>query len=225
MDLYNYFLQQTEGEVYKWHHYFEIYERYFRPWRNKEFTFVEIGVWRGGSLKMWREYFGPKARIIGIDINPEAKKFAGNGIEIHIGDQASSEFWTDFLAKVGKVDIVLDDGGHTSNQQIQSFLSLYDSLSTPGVYFVEDTHSNYWKRGQDREDKQTFLEFCKRATDYLNEWHFAENSFDLFAKDPAHRDKVADVSSLCRNTAGIHFHDSIVVFEKNERKDPWHQIR
>ncbi len=55
--------------------YFQVYEELLSKYRNKKITFVEIGVFNGGSLFMWRSYFGPEARIIGIDFNPEAKKW------------------------------------------------------------------------------------------------------------------------------------------------------
>ena len=51
--------------------------------RNKEIIFVEIGVKRGGSLLMWRDWLGPKARIIGIDLDPNAKKLEEYGFEIY----------------------------------------------------------------------------------------------------------------------------------------------
>ena len=44
--------------------YFESYDHFFRDYRNKEVTFVEIGILDGGSLFMWRDFFGDKARII-----------------------------------------------------------------------------------------------------------------------------------------------------------------
>ena len=54
--------------------YFEVYDELFSKYRNKEITFVEIGVLNGGSLFMWRNFFGSRAKIIGIDLNPVAKK-------------------------------------------------------------------------------------------------------------------------------------------------------
>jgi len=58
---------------------------------------VEIGVANGGSLFMWRSFFGKKARIIGIDFNPTAKKWEKYGFEIFIGNQAHSIFWNFFF--------------------------------------------------------------------------------------------------------------------------------
>ena len=67
---------------------------------------------------MWKEFFGEKARIIGIDMNPDAKKLEKEGFEIFIGNQSDEKFWDNFFKKVGKVDVILDDGGHTNQQQI-----------------------------------------------------------------------------------------------------------
>src|SRR5688572_15994126 len=56
--------------VHKWVHYLPIYDRYFSAMRGTQFKFLEIGVFGGGSLDMWREYFGPDAKIFGVDVNP-----------------------------------------------------------------------------------------------------------------------------------------------------------
>ena len=53
----------------KWWHYFEIYETFLHRYANSEVRFLEIGVFRGGSMQMWRDYFGEKATIVGIDID------------------------------------------------------------------------------------------------------------------------------------------------------------
>ena len=58
----------------KWSSYFQVYEKIFSRYKNKKIKFVEIGVANGGSLYMWKKYFGKKAKIIGIDLNPRAKK-------------------------------------------------------------------------------------------------------------------------------------------------------
>ena len=50
--------------------YFQVYDHLFSNYINSEITFVEIGVLSGGSLFFWQDFFGPDARIIGIDFNP-----------------------------------------------------------------------------------------------------------------------------------------------------------
>ena len=51
--------------------YFDIYESLFKEFKNKPITFVEVGIFGGGSLFMWKKYFHPKSRIIGIDLKQE----------------------------------------------------------------------------------------------------------------------------------------------------------
>lgn len=96
--------------------YFQTYEALLAKYRDRQFTFAEVGVYNGGSLFMWQDYLGPPARIIGIDLNPGAKRWEGNGIDIFIGNQADPEFRKSFFSAVGNVDVVLDDGGHTNEQ-------------------------------------------------------------------------------------------------------------
>ena len=98
--------------------YFQVYEEIFSRYVGKKITFVEVGILGGGSLQMWKEFFGDKARIIGIDMHPEAKKLEKDGFEIFIGSQSDENFWNNFYRKVGKIDILLDDGGHQNKQQI-----------------------------------------------------------------------------------------------------------
>jgi hypothetical protein len=106
--------------IWKWNHYFDIYDRHFHRFRGKKAHILEIGVYSGGSLEMWREYFGPKAIIYGVDIEPDCRAYESNGIKIFIGDQADRLFWREFRRQVPNLDIVIDDGGHQSEQQIVS---------------------------------------------------------------------------------------------------------
>jgi len=73
-DLEKYFTENTGRLIHKWKHYFEIYDRHFSRFRDTEVHVVEFGVSQGGSLQMWKQYFGPNSKIFGIDINPHCKK-------------------------------------------------------------------------------------------------------------------------------------------------------
>jgi|TARA_B110000259_G_scaffold25957_1_gene26770 hypothetical protein len=146
--------------------YFDSYDHFFKDFRNKKITFVEIGVLAGGSLFMWRDYFGPKARIIGIDFNPNAKKWEKHGFEIFIGSQSDENFWNEFKTKVGNIDILLDDGGHTYEQQIITTECLLDAINDGGLLVIEDTHSSYMKNYGKR--KYSFIEYTKKKVDSIN---------------------------------------------------------
>jgi hypothetical protein len=146
--------------------YFEIYDELFCRYRGKNITFVEIGVLGGGSLFMWREFFGPEARIIGVDLNPNAKKWEEQGFEIFIGNQSDKDFWQEFIKKVGPIDIVLDDGGHTYLQQITTTEMLLPYVNDGGIIVVEDTHTSYMSGfGPQR---YSFVNYVKNMIDRIN---------------------------------------------------------
>lgn len=147
--------------------YFQVYEDLFEKHRNTAFTFVEIGILDGGSLFMWRDYFGPKARIIGIDLNPNAMHWGSEGFEIYIGSQSDPYFWKEFFEKVGTVDVVLDDGGHTFEQQIVTVHSCLPHVSDGGIIVVEDTHTSYF-REFGYPSRWSFIEWAKKIADTIN---------------------------------------------------------
>ena len=72
--------------------YFEVYDFLLEEYIGRDITFVEIGVLDGGSLFMWRDFFGEKARIIGVEINESAKVWEDYGFEIFIGSQSDPKW-------------------------------------------------------------------------------------------------------------------------------------
>ena len=111
---------QIEISIHKWENYFKIYEHYLEKYRGKNPRLLEIGVQYGGSLKMWEKYF-INGEINGIDINPDCKKLEDNNIKIYIGSQNDKKFLKEFADSVEDLDIIIDDGGHTMEQQLNSF--------------------------------------------------------------------------------------------------------
>jgi hypothetical protein len=147
--------------------YFQVYAELLEPYRNKPITFIEVGVLNGGSLFMWREYFGAKARIIGIEFNPLAKRWESDGFEIFIGSQSDGLFWDEVFNKIGNVDIVLDDGGHTYEQQIITAHKCVPHIKDGGLLIVEDTHTSYFK-DFGYPSKYSFIEWTKMLIDNIN---------------------------------------------------------
>jgi hypothetical protein len=146
--------------------YFPIYASLFRHLRNKKCTFMEVGVLEGGSLFMWKKWLGSEARIIGVDLNPDAKKWEKFGFEIFIGDQASPDFWNVVFSKVGHFDAFLDDGGHQSFQQVISAQQAIQHSKGDCIVAVEDTYTSFMNDFQSHKDR-SFLEYSKDATDLL----------------------------------------------------------
>jgi hypothetical protein len=147
--------------------YFRVYEDLFRSYVGKSFTFVEVGVLNGGSLFMWREYFGPRARIIGVDLNPGAQKWTRNGFEIYIGSQSDAGFWRRFFTEVGTIDVLLDDGGHTNPQQIVTLHETLPHVNDGGMVVVEDVHTSYM-REFGNPSRYSFMNFAKAIVDDVN---------------------------------------------------------
>ncbi len=139
-----YFDAHIEGPgIWKWRHYFDIYHRHLARFRGQPVHIVEIGVFGGGTLQMWREYFGPRSHIYGVDIDPACTELEREGVEVFIGDQGDPDFWTHFLKDSPIIDIVLDDGGHTPRQQTITLQSLLPHIRPGGVYICEDIHGSF----------------------------------------------------------------------------------
>jgi hypothetical protein len=165
-DIYKFFNESPYNSV-KVSSYFDVYEDLFAKYRGKPLTFVEVGVLDGGSLFMWRNYFGPQARIIGIDFNPQAQRLSSDGFEIFIGNQADPNFWLDFFAVVGEVDILLDDGGHTYEQQITTAIHGIAHIANGGFLVIEDTCTSYMS-DFGYPTKYSFIEWAKKKVDLIN---------------------------------------------------------
>jgi hypothetical protein len=136
-----YFDSHQEGRgIWKWIHYFDIYQRHLQQFVGKEVHILEIGIYSGGSLDMWKHYFGPKCHVYGVDIEPACKRYEGERSKVLVGDQADPAFWKRFKAEVPSVDILIDDGGHLPEQQIVTLEEMLPHLRPGGVYLCEDVH-------------------------------------------------------------------------------------
>jgi SAM-dependent methyltransferase len=142
------------------HNYTELYERLFFPWKNEPITIVEIGVAGGGSLAMWQAYF-PKARIFGVDILPKTQ-FDNERVKTLIADQANRDQLRAAIETAGSdIHVLIDDGGHTMEQQQVSLGFLFKHVRPGGYYVIEDVHTSLpalWKGyGVERGGRNTTL--------------------------------------------------------------------
>lgn len=202
------YLNNNKGrQMRKWMNYLDIYHEHFERYRGKSPTVIEFGVHYGGSLEMWRYYFGRRARIYGVDIDPRCRRSDRGRTKIFIGDQADREFLQTIVGQVGPIDIVIDDGGHFPDQQIATFEVLYPAVKNDGIFVVEDLHTSYWRnyRGGLRK-RGTFIEYAKVLADQLSAWHSRDANFV--------------VDDFTRSTRAMHFYNSLVVFEKAAMTPP-----
>jgi hypothetical protein len=193
----------------KWKHYFEIYDRHFSRFRDREITLLEIGVSGGGSLEIWRSYFGPKARIIGLDVNPDCKRHESPGIEIFIGSQGDAAFLEKLAGEIGPIDILIDDGSHDYGHQLTTFRALFDRIRDDGIYACEDLCTSYWEKefGGGVRKPGTYVEFLKELIDEMNAWFWRE-------------DVERETGSIAHSVHGMHFYPALVVIEKRPMQKP-----
>ncbi len=205
-DIVQLFAQHRGEGVDKWHHYLPLYERYLGPWRGRPLRFLEIGVFKGGSLEMWRRYFGPEAVVFGIDIDPTCARFDGRDGQVRIGSQADPAFLKAVIDEMGGVDVVLDDGSHVMSHVRASLAALFPRLSAGGIYVIEDLHTAYWEQyGGSPDGPANFYSTVRAMIDDMHGWY--------------HGAGVAHPQTAGQLT-GIHIHDSMVVLEKNQAHRP-----
>jgi len=206
---FNEYINRTGKQtISKWIHYFDIFSRELERFRLEPISFLEIGVWEGGSIPMWREYFANGSKLIFIDINPECKKYEESGIIVEIGNQADAEFMRKLSEKHGPFDVVVDDGSHVNFHQIASFSYLWPHIRDHGIYIVEDCHTSYWPGfGGGFRNEASYVEFAKRLIDRNNSWYTDQDW--IFPFDP-----------IAKEIFGVRFYDSVVVTEKLLKKDP-----
>jgi hypothetical protein len=207
-DLADMFWSNTGTIVHKWHHYFPIYERHFGAFRGKPVRMLEVGVYRGGSLALWRRYFGPEAVIFGIDIDPACQQYDGQAGQVRIGSQADAAFVAGVIDEMGGVDIVLDDGSHDSRHIRATLNTVFPRLSEGGVYMVEDTHACYWRKfSGGYRARSSFMEVVKAMIDDLHHWYHGRGQVVGATRDAL---------------GGLHVYDSIVVLDKQVARPPQH---
>ena len=166
------------------HNYTEIYPKYLPENPNK---MMEIGIWKGSSLRMWNEYYPNLESIYGMDfytdkihenfgtptpeeiqsIIDENKKF-----KLLFTDQ-SDRVQLDIAAqKIGEneLDFILDDGSHNTDDQQISLSRLFKTLKSGGVYIIEDlTDKDYPLGGWNIKDMVNYSDATVNVLDKFNE--------------------------------------------------------
>ena len=191
-----YFDAVQEGPgVWKWLHYFEPYHRHLQKFVGRPVTVVEVGIYSGGSLPMWRHYFGQGCRVHGVDIQEECKVYEDSQTTIHIGDQADRGFWRRFRESVPSVDVLIDDGGHQAEQQMVTLEEMLPHLRPGGVYLCEDVHGI----------GNPFAAFVHALADELNV--FAPTTQPTLVSAP---------TQFQAAVSAVHFYPFVVVIEKRD---------
>jgi len=192
----------------KWPHYFPIYERYLSRFVGSNVRVLEIGVFRGGGIDLLADYLGPAAHLVGFDIDPTARDLTDPRFPVVIGDQANPADLARVQEEHGPFDVIIDDGGHTVNQQITSAEVLFPLLNDAGVYLIEDVHTSYWDEYRDA-GAVSLLDWARERLDDLNAYHFSEQE---------------QLTVWQLHLRAVHVFDSIVVMEKDISYPPFSEL-
>lgn len=183
--------------LWKWEHYFDIYHRHFSRFVGEQVDVMEIGIYGGGSLDMWRSYFGPLSHIYGVDIEAACQAYENDHVSVLIGDQADRSFWGAVKQRLHGLDIIIDDGGHTPEQQQTTLEEMLPFLRPGGVYLCEDVHG----------DANRFAAFATGLVAELNRM--------TTIPGPLYQSRVTPFQSSIHS---IHFYPYVVVIEKHREK-------
>jgi hypothetical protein len=196
--LWDYFTRNETGPgIWKWHHYFDIYHKHLAKFVGKPVRILEIGIFSGGSLGMWKSYFGPQCHVYGVDIEEVCKVYNSDNVTVFIGDQEDPEFWDRFSAQVPEIDILIDDGGHAPGQQIVTLEKVFPRMSPGGVFICEDVHGLHHK----------FSEFAAGLVSEMNRTQ--KKSDGVYAASP--------FQSFCE---AVHFYPFVTVLERTKAPRP-----
>ena len=208
--------------VHKWEPYFKAYHTHLARFRGKEVTMMEVGVQSGGSMMMWRSYFGSGLRYYGLDINPQAQKFSSDWATIFIGDQADPAFWESIRDKVPDLDFFLDDGGHTQVQQITTFRNMYNKVKLGGIYACEDLATSYSTKfgghplppGSLSGPTGSMIELAKQMIDWMNCYYVTGDFFARSRKCPPELDAIPEATGIKETAYSLSFYSQIMLIEK-----------
>jgi 23S rRNA U2552 (ribose-2'-O)-methylase RlmE/FtsJ len=205
----NLLLQHKGLKVRKWLHYIEIYDAVFEEIKLSKsdgIRFLEIGVADGGSLQIWKKYFGPTASIIGIDIDPLCSALPEVGPLVRIGSQTDAKFLHSVVLELGGLDVVLDDGSHVGQDQLETFVTLWPLLESGGFYIVEDLHASYWSEFNP-DPTASFLQHSVALIESM-----------YLSYTQAQKSRIID--AVGSTISSIQFFDSIIVIKKGPRREP-----
>jgi len=199
------------------HNYTQVYSQYLDHLRNDTIRFLEIGIYKGASVKMWEKYL-PNADRHFIDITSEFIEYYSPHSKYHFFSQTDVPALTALANSLGQFDVIIDDGGHTMEQQKISFETLFPFVKSGGIYIIEDLHTSYWKEyggagspERPRSGSITTTAFLQRLVDSVNFVGAASRCAD-FNKAP---DSVLSRASYYqKHIYSMHFYDSVCVIIK-----------
>lgn len=193
------------------HNYTQVYASYFSPIKNKPIKFLEIGIYKGASVRLWENYF-ENAELHFMDISLALVEYVSPRSHYHVIDQENEGDLGRFIEQTGgEFDVIIDDGGHTMRQQITSFCALFPHVQSGGMYIIEDLHTSYWDGWGQECSPMTTIEFLKRLVDDINTVGARSGRASHLNIDPALRQSL---TLYQESILAIHFYDSLAIIIK-----------
>jgi hypothetical protein len=169
-ELNNIALKCNTDKSSNYHNYTKVYNNLFKNIKDDIKCLLEIGIYAGNSLRMWKQYF-KNAKIYGIDIDPNCQINEYDIISI-LGNAADK---TIINLIPNNIDIIIDNGTHISEDQITSFNLLFPKLKFGGIYIVEDACCSYWPEFNEN-GKQTTIDYFKEIINDINFFGYKVNN-------------------------------------------------
>jgi trans-aconitate methyltransferase len=146
----------------------KIYDILLQGFRSNIKSVLELGILKGSSLRMWREYF-PNAKIVGVDINT-GSLFTEERITTYKYNMSNADEIQLFMnsALIDNTDLIIDDASHCMIDQQLCFGMLFHKLSTNGIYIIEDLHTSLYNQalyGIESDWSNTTLNMVKNYID------------------------------------------------------------
>ncbi len=209
---------RQSGKSSNWQNFTEYYAYYLGPIKNQPIKMLEIGIYKGCGVKLWENYL-PHAELHFMDISFDKVEYFSNRSRYYLADQGKWEDLQRVIAESGgKFDVIIDDGGHTMQQQITSFKALFPHLKKGGLYIIEDLGTSYWREygghgslDNPKSGPGTTIQFLKDLVDEVNfvgARTFSSNhrrSLDFIE---------GELNIYRREIFGIHFYDCFCVIIK-----------
>jgi len=191
------------------HSYTPLYNDHFNSIKNRKVNLLEIGIggydnpdYGGNSLRMWKRYFH-RGKIYGVDIYDKSN-FDEHRIKTFQGNQNNTGFLDQILTRIGKIDVIIDDGSHINQDVIASFQFLFPRLNPGGIYVVEDTETSYIDSyggdSQSLNNPKTTVNFFKNLIDCVHSESIDKN--------------ILPDSLIDYNIKSMHFYDNIIFITK-----------
>jgi SAM-dependent methyltransferase len=130
------------------HSYFDVYQAMFESRQEDPISLLELGIYKGGSLLLWKEFF-PQGKIFGVDRKDHVFRDDLNVLikseivtMIMDYDMAAAETFHPLM-----FDYVIDDLSHDIFHQIKTFSLFKSKIKPNGYLIIEDIRPenfHYW---------------------------------------------------------------------------------